>query len=174
MKYYSKILLALAWSVSLSLLSQNTLATQASEQLKAVVNEIGEEQFTDPGYHQGLIKHIVLFRYKENTTQEIRNKIQTRFLQLKDQCVRNGKPYILSIETGTQNSGEGLDQEFEQIFIVTFASEGARNYYVGKDLVQHEGNFDPAHDAFKKFVGSYLKEPINPLGAFVVDFTDNI
>jgi hypothetical protein len=35
-----------------------------------------------------------------------------------------GQPYITSIETGLQNSGEGADQGFEQIFLVTFKSEG--------------------------------------------------
>jgi hypothetical protein len=35
-----------------------------------------------------------------------------------------GFPYITSIETGLQSSGEGADQGFEQIFLVTFKSEG--------------------------------------------------
>lgn len=84
------------------------------------------------------------------------------------------RPYILSIETGSQNSGEGVDQNFEQAFIVTFKSEGDRNYYVGRGIVNKPGNFDIAHDEFKSFVGQFLRNPIDPSGVLVFDFKVNI
>lgn len=71
-----------------------------------------------------------------------------------------------SIETGPDISGEGLDQCFEQGFIVAFKSQADRNYYVGQPVVADPSFYDPAHQAFKDFVGPLLDQN----GAFVFDF----
>ena len=159
--------------VTIGLFAPWANATSGSDKLKATIQQLGEEAVTAPGYNKGLVRHIVLFRYKDNVTGDQKIEIKKRFLALASECNRNGKRYVLSIETGAQNSGEGVDQELEQGFIVTFKSEGDRNYYVGRDLIQREGNFDPAHDAFKKFVGPFLHEPISPTGVLVFDFDTN-
>ncbi|MGZ3743358.1 MAG: Dabb family protein [Pseudobdellovibrionaceae bacterium] len=145
-------------------------STTASDSIQKTVSAIGEAEFVSPQYHPGLIRHLVLFRYNDSVTAAQKKEIARRFLALKNESTRNGMPYIVSIETGNQNSGEGVDQELEQGFIVTFKSEGDRNYYVGRDIVKQDGNFDLAHDAFKRFVGQFLHTPINPTGVLVFDF----
>ncbi|UTL85631.1 Dabb family protein [Serratia marcescens] len=130
---------------------------------------IGSDVFTSSDYKPGLLKHIVLFKYKENVTQAQRDAVTSRFISLK-RSMRPGAdaPYILSIVEGVQNSGEGMDGGFEQGFIVTFKSEGDRNYYVGKPLVDSEGDYDEAHDAFKQFVAPLLSDDN---GVLVFDFS---
>ncbi|RFT83794.1 Dabb family protein [Serratia marcescens] len=130
---------------------------------------VGSEVFTAGDYKPGLLKHIVLFKYKKTITQAQRDAVTSRFLSLK-RSMRPGAdaPYILSIVEGVQNSGEGVDGGFEQGFIVTFKSEGDRNYYVGKPLVDTEGDYDEAHDAFKQFVAPLLSDDN---GVLVFDFS---
>jgi hypothetical protein len=108
----------------------------------------------------------VLFRYAETVTAEQRLEAKRRFLTLQSECVRDGHPYIVSIETGAQSSGEGADQGLEQGFIVTFASEGDRNFYVGRPIVRDAAYFDGAHQTYKDFVGPLLA----PGGVVVFDF----
>ncbi len=102
-----------------------------ADQLKQDLARVGVAKFTAPDYKPGLIKHIVLFRYAPTVTPQQKLEVVQRFLSLQRRCKRNGKPYLVSIQTGSQNSGEGVDQMMEQAFIVTFRSEGDRNYYVG-------------------------------------------
>jgi len=146
------------------------MRTTSSERMKALVLEFGEETVVAPDFRPGVVRHIVLFRYKDGITNEQKQEVVDRFLALAKECVRSGQPYIISIETGSQNSGEGLDQELEQAFVVTFKSEGERNYFVGRKIVKKNGNFDPAHDAFKHFVTPLLHEPVDPSGVLVFDF----
>src|SRR5471030_2048937 len=92
-------------------------ATTASDKLIAVIKRLGEEAVTAPNYNKGLIRHIVLFRYKDEITIDQKEEVKRRFLALASECKRDGKPYVLSIQTGAQNSGEGVDQELEQGFV---------------------------------------------------------
>ncbi|PIJ49401.1 stress responsive alpha-beta barrel [Erwinia sp. OLTSP20] len=130
---------------------------------------IGEAAFTAKDYKPRLVKHIVLFKYKPDVTAAQRDEVVSRFMSL-SHSVRPGEssPYILYIVEGVQNSGEGADNGFEQGFIVTFKSEGDRNYYVGKPLVKTPGYYDEAHDAFKQFVAPLLSKDN---GVLVFDFS---
>ncbi|MDR0253143.1 MAG: Dabb family protein, partial [Brucellaceae bacterium] len=93
-------------------------------------------EFTAPNFKNGVIQHIVLFRFKPEVSAEQRKEVFDRFLQLKDKAKRNGKPYITSIKAGAQNTSlEGAGQGFDQAFIVQFRSQGDRNYYVGTPVV---------------------------------------
>ncbi|WP_051626068.1 Dabb family protein [Kozakia baliensis] len=132
------------------------VGTMAARQLMA---QIGAAQFTSPTWHPGLLRHIVMFRYKAKTTLAERSEITARFLHLVQDTRRSdGAHPVVSIETGMQNSGEGVDDGLEQAFIVTFRSEGDRNFYVGKPVVTDPGFFDPAHEAFKEFAAPYLEK----------------
>lgn len=137
-----------------------------SDRLKDELNQVGVERFTEAGYKPGLVRHIVLFRYAPSVTPEQKAEVKKRFLALKTQSLRNGRPLIASIETGGELSGEGADQGLEQGFIVTFRSQGDRNYYVGQPVVTDSSYYDPAHQAFKDFVGPLLDQN----GALVFDF----
>lgn len=115
------------------------------------------------------VKHFVAFKYKPTVSPQTQNLVIKKFLQLKDQGLRNGSKYIQSIETGKANSPEGADQGMTQGFIVTFNNESDRDYYVGKPF---SNDFDPAHESFKQYVGPLLAVGENGKinGVFVFDF----
>jgi len=142
----------------------------AAQTLQNEIAQVGLAKFTSSDYKPGLLKHIVLFHYQDSVTQAQKDEVKRRFLALKDLCRRNGRPYILSIQTGSQNSGEGVDQGLEKGFIVTFKSEGDRNYYVGQPVVTNPAFYEPAHQLFKDFVKPLLRTPLNPDGVLVFDF----
>jgi len=143
-----------------------TAAPTSTDRLKQELTSVGVEKFTAPDYKPGLVRHIVLFRYAATVTPAQKEDAKQRFLALQNLAQRDGKTYILSIETGGEISGEGADQGLEQGFIVTFKSQGDRNYYVGQPVVTDAKHYDPAHQAFKDFVGPLLDQN----GALVFDF----
>ncbi|MDE1174530.1 MAG: Dabb family protein [Parvibaculaceae bacterium] len=136
--------------------------------LSTELGRVGVEAFTAPDYKPGTIKHVVLFRYAAEVDDARKEEVIKRFLALKDQARRNGVPYIREIETGAQTSGEGMAHGFEQAFVVTFNSEGDRNYYVGTPVVTDLSHVDGAHAAFKKFVEPFLEKGQD--GVLVFDF----
>jgi len=138
-----------------------------AETLKSELARMGPESFTSPDFKPGTVRHIVLFRYKDGTTETQRAEIRQRFVALAEEAKRDSKPYIVSIETGRQASGEGVDRGFEEAFVVTFRSEGDRNYYVGTPIVTNPKFLDAAHQRFKDFVGPYLAQDN---GVLVFDF----
>jgi len=148
--------------------SQAALAETARDSLDKAQEAIGTQAFTATDYKPGTVQHIVLFRFKDSTTPAQIEAVSQRFLSLKDEATRDGKPYIVRLDSGRQNSGEGADQGYQQAFIVTFRSEGDRNYYVGTPVVSDPEFSDPAHARFKEFVGPLLAETN---GVLVYDFT---
>ena len=116
-----------------------------------------EISLTSPDYEPGTIRHIVLFRYREDIDGTDLQKIEQKFHELQT-SKRDGRPYILSIESGAQNSPEGLGQGFHQAYIVSFASQGDRNYYVGEPLITDPALYDPMHHAFKAFIANYISD----------------
>ncbi|KXF77947.1 hypothetical protein ATN84_24850 [Paramesorhizobium deserti] len=138
-----------------------------AETLKSELARMGPESFTSPDFKPGMVRHIVLFRYKDGTTEAQRAEIRQRFVALAEEARRGGQPYIVSIETGRQTSGEGVDRGFEEAFVVTFRSEGDRNYYVGTPIVTDPKFVDTAHQGFKEFVGPFLAQDN---GVLVFDF----
>ena len=132
--------------------------------LAASVSQASENS-TNPGY----VYHVVAFRYNPETTLAQRNEIAQRFLALQSLCKRNGRPYVLSVNHGAFSSPEGADREvgtnYPDTFVVTFKSANDRDYYVGRlsgpgtailKNADQSDSYDPAHDAFKAFVGPYL------------------
>jgi Stress responsive A/B Barrel Domain len=123
--------------------------------------------WTDPGYRPGSVTHIVLFRFRDDASAADRAEVERRFRALQ-RATRDGRELIRSLRAGTQTSPEGAGRGFEIGFVLEFASEGDRNYYLGRPFVDDPALFDPAHDAFKQFVGPYLA----PDGVLVFDFAD--
>lgn len=100
--------------------------------------------------------HIVLFRFAASTTAEQRADVQRRFQALAE-AERDGRRYIRSIRSGPQISPEGAGHGFDAGFVVEFASEGDRNFYLGRPFVG-DAAYDGPHDAFKAFVGSLVED----------------
>jgi len=128
---------------------------------------------TAPNYHPGTLRHLVTFKFKAGTTPAEILEVKNRFLALKNKSMRNGQRFIQSIETGAANSFEGADQGKQIGFLVSFKSEGDRNYYVGQPLINpaHTHLYDAAHLDFKNFVGPLLATPVVSEGVFVFDYT---
>lgn len=113
------------------------------------------------------MRHIVLFKFKETVSAAVKQSVAQRFLRMRDDAKRDGSAYIISIEYGNQISQEAFGLGFEQGYIVTFRSEGDRNYYVGEPFIQDPASYDPVHHAFKAFIGPLLDERT---GCLVFDF----
>jgi hypothetical protein len=135
--------------------------------LAAELREVGVEAFTSRGYRRRTVRHIVLFRYRSEVTPAQRAEVARRFEALAA-APRDGAPYIESIVSGEQGSGEGAGHGFERAFVVTFSSEGDRNYYVGEPVHDDPDHLDAAHAEFKAFVGRLLQPGAD--GVLVFDF----
>ena len=98
---------------------------------------------------RGNLVHMVSFKFKESVTKEDIKKVETAFAGLQKKI-----PQILSYETGTNNSPEGLDKGFTHGFVLTFHSGQDRDDYL----------IHPHHKDFGKLVGPLLEV------VFVVDF----
>ena len=105
------------------------------------------------------VTHVVLFGLTDPADAP---DVAARFAALEQECVRGGERYILSIEGGSQSSTEEPGEAWTVGFIMRFATESDRDFYVGGE--------DAAHESFKNYVGPLLA----PAGVAVFDFTDGV
>ena len=97
------------------------------------------------------VQHIVLFKFKPETTAEKVKEIVAAFEALPSQIKE-----IKGFKWGTNNSPENLNKGLTHAFILTFDNEKDRDAYLPH----------PAHKAFGGIVGAWLAD------VTVVDFTD--
>lgn len=83
---------------------------------------------TDP-----LLRHVVLFKFKDDATEAQVKAIEEAFRQLPGQI-----PEIVDFEWGTDVSVEGKSHGFTHCFLVSFADDAGREVYLPH----------PAHQAF--------------------------
>lgn len=88
-----------------------------------------------------MLRHVVMFKFKENTKAEDVKKVEDAFRKLPSQIQE-----IKGFEWGTNNSPEGLAQGFTHCFFLTFDSEAGRAAYLPH----------PAHKAFGAVLGPHL------------------
>src|SRR5699024_3350298 len=100
-----------------------------------------------------LLRHIVLIKFKENTTSEEITKVQEAFSTLPDKI-----SVIKDYEWGINNSPEGLNKGFTHGFLLTFASEEDRAVYLPH----------PSHQAFGKILEPHAEDVL------VFDYWANI
>ncbi len=98
-----------------------------------------------------MIRHIVIFKFRNNATQEQIDTVSKAFQALKDRI-----PGILSFEAGVNNSPENLHRGMTHVFQLTFVDAGARDAYLPH----------PEHKAFGDLLGrlGILEE------VFVIDY----
>ncbi|PRY13583.1 Dabb family protein [Kineococcus rhizosphaerae] len=125
--------------------------------LASLLADVGVPTFTARDFRPGLVRHVVLFRYREEVGAQQKEEVLRRFRALAG-SPRDGAPYVVSIEAGEQTSGEDAGGGFEHGVVVTFASEGDRNFYVGTPVVDDPAFFDAEHARFKDFVGPLLAD----------------
>ena len=79
--------------------------------------------------------HIVIFKFAPDASKILIDDICTRMLALRRECVQpeTKENYIVSLEGGKDVSLEGKHKGYTHIFVVTFANETDRNYYVRQD-----------------------------------------
>lgn len=72
-----------------------------------------------------MLRHLVMFKFKETSSKEEVQKVVDAFRSLKVSI-----PQVASFEYGTNNSPEGLDNGFTHCFLVTFKSDADREVYL--------------------------------------------
>ncbi|CAZ96999.1 MULTISPECIES: Dabb family protein [Zobellia] len=90
-----------------------------------------------------LLRHVVLFKFKPETTKEDIKKVEEAFTALPSKI-----PQIVGYEWGLNNSPEGLNQGFTHCFFLTFNSEEDRAVYLPH----------PDHKAFGDILGPHLDD----------------
>src|SRR5512140_974912 len=78
-------------------------------------------------------RHVVLFRFLPDVTEETLRGIEQAFGEL-----ARALPFVTGFEWGRNGSPEGLDKGFTHCFLVTFAGPAGRDAYLPH----------PAHQAF--------------------------
>lgn len=96
-----------------------------------------------------VLRHVVLFKFKESSSKEDVSKLIEEFRGLPKKISE-----IESFEYGTDNSPEGLADGFTHCFLITFKSEKGRDAYL-------------PHAAHQEFV-SHVKPHLDK--ALVVDY----
>ena len=99
-----------------------------------------------------LLRHVVLFKFKEGTSKEDIKKVEEAFGALPSKI-----PQIVGYEWGTNNSPEGLNKGFTHSFFLTFKSEDDRAIYLPH----------PDHKAFGGLLGPHLDDVL------VIDYWTN-
>jgi len=89
------------------------------------------------------LRHVVLFKFKEGTTQEDIAKVEEAFSALPGKI-----PQIRDFEWGTNNSPEGLSKGYTHCFLLTFDSEKDRAAYLPH----------PEHKAFGQSIGMFIED----------------
>jgi hypothetical protein len=101
---------------------------------------------------EGLLKHVVFFKWHETVTDEKIEELVGIFAALPSKI-----DVIQDLEYGSDVSVEGLQKGFTHCFILTFASEKERDIYLPH----------PEHQALGKALGPYLND------VMVIDFVVN-
>jgi hypothetical protein len=98
-----------------------------------------------------VLRHVVLFKFKEGTTPEQIKTVEQAFAALPGKIKE-----IARLEWGTDVSPEGKAQGFTHCFLLTFRTEADRDAYLPH----------PAHKEFGSIVRPHLAEN----GVLVVDY----
>jgi len=99
-----------------------------------------------------VLRHVVLFKFKEGTSMADIKKVEDAFSELPSRI-----PQIMSYEWGLNNSPEGLEKGFTHCFFLTFKSEKDRAIYLPH----------PDHKAFGQTLSPILEDVL------VVDYWTN-
>lgn len=98
---------------------------------------------------KNVVRHVVLFKFKDGTPPEKVKEIEQKFAALKDQL-----DIIKDFEWGTNSSPENMNNGFTHCFFVTFADEAGRDAYLPSK----------PHKEFVAILGPHLEK------ALVVDY----
>jgi hypothetical protein len=126
------------------------------QEKKAMAQEGMEKNKTKmekPEKKEKVLRHVVLFKFKDGTSEEDVNKLNESFNALPDAI-----PVIKDFEWGINDSPEDFHQDFTHCYLITFNSEEDRDSI----YTPH-----PQHQAFVASLGPHLEK------VFVVDYWTN-
>lgn len=98
-------------------------------------------QTSSSGKSKKMLKHVVLFKFKDSSSAEDIATVEKAFAGLSKSI-----PLIKAFEWGTNNSPENLNQGLTHCFLATFASEKDRDDYL----------VHPKHVEFTKIAGPHI------------------
>jgi hypothetical protein len=93
--------------------------------------------------HSGVLRHVVLFSWKEGTPADTIRTIEQAFIDLPKKIEA-----ICDFEWGTDLSTENLAKGFTHCFLVTFKNEEDRDLYLPH----------PEHKAFVALAKPYIED----------------
>ena len=108
---------------------------------KCGVTAKAECQKASPKECPKMLKHVVLFKFKEGTTPEKIKEVEQEFASLPGKI-----DVIKGFEAGTNVSVENRSEGFTHCFVVSFSSAADRDVYLNH----------PAHKEFGKSLGGCL------------------
>ncbi|WP_396638464.1 Dabb family protein [Maribacter sp. R77961] len=123
----------LAAIIILAVLTTSFYSYDESNQTKQITNMKADS----------VLRHVVLFKFKDGTAPEDIKKVEDAFSALPNKI-----PQIKGYEWGTNNSPEGLDKGLTHCFFLTFESEEDRSIYLPH----------PDHKAFGEVLGPHLDD----------------
>jgi hypothetical protein len=98
-------------------------------------------QAIKPAGKEKVLRHVVMFSFKQGTTPEQIKKVEDAFAQLPKKI-----DTIIGFEWGTNNSPEKLSQGYTHCFFLSFKDEAGRAVYLPH----------PEHKAFGATLGPVL------------------
>ena len=111
----------------------NPKIEQSKQQMKSNIQKVNDS----------VLRHVVLFKFKEGTTAADIKKVEDAFSALPSKI-----PQIMSYEWGLNNSPEGLEKGFTHCFFLTFNSKEDRAIYLPH----------PDHKAFGQVLSPFLDD----------------
>lgn len=141
----------LSFSTGILLLGAVAFSSCQNADSKSETTE-SEKVTTEPTEPKKMLRHVVLFKFKDSSTPAQVKEVEDAFLALPSKIKE-----IKSLEWGTNNSPENLAQGFTHCFFVTFNSEEDRAVYLPH----------PDHKAFGATLGPHLDKVL------VIDYWTN-
>ncbi len=132
----------LAWIPAVMLFAVSCNAPATSEKTESETTNIPASIEEEPEA-ENLLRHVVLFNFKESATDEDIAMVEEAFAALPNQI-----PEIVDFEWGTNNSPEGKEKGFTHCFLLTFEDEESRATYLPH----------PDHKAFGEKIGPYIED----------------
>ena len=138
----------------LSLMSFFFLLTACQEKAETSTKEtVTTASMEQTASKERLLRHVVIFKFKDESSEEDVNKLNESFNALADAI-----PVIKDFEWGINDSPENFHQDFTHCYLLPFASEEDRDSV----YTPH-----PQHQAFVQSLGPHLDK------VFVVDYWTN-
>ena len=106
-----------------------------------VILNVAYSQTNTPNHTHKMLRHVVMFKFKDGTTDNQVKEVETAFKKLPLQIKE-----IKGFEWGINNSPENINQGFTHCFFLSFDDEAGRAAYLPH----------PDHKAFGKVLTPYL------------------